>query len=160
MPSEVQCIVVALEHQSFLICKFSYLIHNLNTLYYCLCLVTADGLYELSQVHLLTRASRPLYSLVLRGSFFGLDVMGMETEFPIVLTTTKTNHCCYLEMRGKRYTISAEAGLLTQITQPDARSSQRFLFLALTPLSWEGPTSPRSASIHPARYVTQLNLKN
>ena len=85
------------------------------------------------------------------GWLLTVDVMGMDTEFPIVLTTTKTNHCCYLEMRGKRYTISTEAGLLTQITQPDARSSQRSLFLASTPLSWEGPTSPRSASIHPVR---------
>ena len=52
-------------------------------------------------MYILTRAPRPLFSLLFRGDYFGLDVMGKETDFPIILTTTKTRHCCYLEMRGR-----------------------------------------------------------
>ena len=65
--------------------------------------VTADVLYENDLMYVLTRAPRPVFKLLLRGAFFGLDVMGKGSEFPIILTTTKTKHGCFLEMRGITY---------------------------------------------------------
>ena len=62
--------------------------------------MTVDGLYEMNMLQIHTSAPRPLYDSLMQGAFFGLDVMGEGTEFPIILTTTKTEHCCYLEMRG------------------------------------------------------------
>ena len=57
-------------------------------------------------MYLLTRAPRPLFFLLMHGDFFGLDVVGKETDFPIILTTTKTRNCCYLEMRGGKNSLN------------------------------------------------------
>ena len=101
MPCEVRVRgMAALDGQLLLVCEFYllfFLVISLSTS------VTAHGLYEIELLYVLTRAPRPLFKLLLRGAFFGLDVMGKGSEFPIILTTTKTKHCCYLEMRGITY---------------------------------------------------------
>ena len=51
--------------------------------------------------------SRNNYFLVRRGAFSGLAVLVVCTDFPILVTTTKTRDCVFLELRGKK-----EANLL------------------------------------------------
>ena len=99
MPCEVRG-MAALDGQLLLVCEFYLLFSLVISLSTS---VTADGLYEIDLMYILTRAPRPLFKLLLRGAFFGLDVMGKGSKFPIILTTTKTKHGCYLEMRGITY---------------------------------------------------------
>ena len=88
MPCEVRG-MAALDRQLLLVGEF-YFLFSLVTLLSIS--VTANGLYEINLMFVLTRAPRPLFKL--------LDVMGKASMFPIILTTTKTKHGCYLEMRG------------------------------------------------------------
>ena len=96
MPCEVRG-MAALNGQLLFVSKFYFLFPPVILLSTP---VTADGLYQIDLMYVLTRAPRPLFQLLLRGAFFGLDVMGKGSDFPIILTTSKTKHCCYLEMRG------------------------------------------------------------
>lgn len=96
MPCEVRG-MAALDGQLLLVGEF-YFLFSLVTLLSIS--VTANGLYEINLMYVLTRAPCPLFKLLLCGAFFGLDVMGKASMFPIILTTTKTKHGCYLEMRG------------------------------------------------------------
>ena len=41
------------------------------------------------------------YEELVSGSFAAVDVLGPETDFPIILTTSKGPDCSFLEMRGK-----------------------------------------------------------
>ena len=59
------------------------------------------------------------YEPVVDGSFAGLAILGPESEFPVILTTSKTDQCCFLEMRG---TCSSSNNILT-IYFPDYISS-------------------------------------
>ena len=40
------------------------------------------------------------YEPVVTGTFAGLAILGPDSEFPVVLTTSKSEQCCFLEMRG------------------------------------------------------------
>ena len=40
------------------------------------------------------------YEPVVTGTFAGLAILGPDSEFPVVLTTSKSDQCCFLEMRG------------------------------------------------------------
>ena len=40
------------------------------------------------------------YEPIVTGTFAGLAILGPDSEYPAVLTTSKTVHCCFLEMRG------------------------------------------------------------
>ena len=40
------------------------------------------------------------YELVLPGVFAGLDILCLDTDYPVIITTSKTDQCCFLEMRG------------------------------------------------------------
>ena len=43
------------------------------------------------------------YEKLVEGSFAGIDVLGPGSDFPLIVTTSRTDDCCFLELRGTIY---------------------------------------------------------
>ena len=66
------------------------------------------------------------YELVLPGTFAGLDILCPDTEYPVLITTTKTDQCCFLEMRGI-IIFNIDMSLNLDINLPDLTSSWKLI---------------------------------
>ena len=63
-------------------------------------IVTDEGLHHLDLMHFFFRPTGGNTRLMRRGKFSGLAILGRDSDFPIVLTATRTSTCSFLEMRG------------------------------------------------------------
>ena len=73
-----------------------------------LLLVTERGLHclDLGDTIWGFNPNNPLATLAVEGEFAGLDILHPNTDFPIVLTTSKNERCTFLEQRGvQRFTV-------------------------------------------------------
>ena len=110
LPSKITGIS-SLDNQILIIRKYSFLnvtllnsypnshICSLFTFLILSCVIVTES--GLSSYGLMPFGPGRGYEELVSGSFAGIDVLGPETDFPVILTTSKGPDCSFLEMRGK-----------------------------------------------------------
>ena len=98
------------DNAKILICK-KYVFYDDNSF-----AVTDEGIYLRDLFGFFLRGEIGAKSrLALAGKFLGLETMKPFTDFPILLTTTKEDSCCFLELRGSRISKYMSREILSQI---------------------------------------------
>ena len=113
--------VAAKDIQTLVVCEYSFNHYQLKGQCCSLNMFFKQQVTVITTVHMfhisVTESGLGYYGLqpfgpgsgfesIVTGTFAGLAILGPDSEFPVVLTTSKTDQCCFLEMRGTLYSYS------------------------------------------------------